>query len=42
MTPLEIAITAGVALLLGGYRLLPKWGSALGETVGILDRNSER
>lgn len=36
MSPIEIGIVAVLALLLGGYRLIPEWGRALGETVGVL------
>jgi TatA/E family protein of Tat protein translocase len=36
MGPLEITLIGVVVLLLFGARLLPKWGSALGETLGYV------
>jgi len=42
MGPIELVIVIALGLLLGGYRLLPRWGAAIGEIVGLMDRNIER
>lgn len=38
MSPIEAALVAGIAALLFGHRIIPKWGRALGETVGVFDK----
>ncbi len=41
MGPIELGIIVLVILLLFGGRLLPSWGSAIGETLGYVERKLE-
>ena len=42
MGPVELAIVAGLALLLFGAKRLPDTGKALGETLGYVRGKSEQ